>query len=754
MSDRRALWAHSPAPRTDNWHGLREHLLSTGLLAQRFAAPFGGGDLAYTLGVLHDVGKASCTWQAGLAKVAGSDRPVGIDHKGLGTRIARERGLGSFALGIYGHHGGLIDADALTQQLSASLARAGDVASAETALPDLLPGLPDDLSQVIPAQWQSDPLVGEMAMRLCYSALVDADSLDTAAHFAQLTQPRVRDDVDFGQLHKRFEQRRAEVLARRPGSPVDGVREGIYADCLASAELPPGIFRMPVPTGGGKTLAAGGFALRHAERHGMRRVIVAVPFLTITEQNAAVYRNLLDDQGSEPIVLEHHSQVDFDDPAAGKWARLAAENWDAPFVVTTFVRLFESLYGRKPSAMRRVHRLAGAVIVLDEVQALPHHLLVPILNGLKLLVEHFGSTVLFSSATQPDFWALNEFKDVKAVDVVRNPGRLVTELRRVRFEWQVDPEPTLADIADQAAEERAALVVVNTTANAQQVFQQWQDAVPDGIAIHLSTRMCPSHRQRELARARARLRAEVPVLLVATQLIEAGVDIDFPVVFRAMAPADSLLQAAGRANREGRLTDGGRVVVFAPQDGSHPPSYKVLIGCTERAFGPGKPDLDDLTALAGYYRDLYDTLNLEHRGHLGRKIERARQRWQFQTVTDGPIINAGEKARNRKEAFRLIDDQGIAVVTPHGAETEEERGELEHLIERIRTAPVPQLADLRRLQPYTTNLHVSAFQKTGVKALMRPILGEVKVGGLAEWVGGYDPHTGIEIDPKLEDFLQ
>ncbi|MFV2104956.1 DEAD/DEAH box helicase, partial [Micromonospora sp. LOL_024] len=189
----------------------------------------------------------------------------------------------------------------------------------------------------------------------------DADSLDTSAHFHGLPSPRVRADADFGHLFKVFEQRRSNEFTGRGGTPIGGLRERVYADCLAAAEMERGVFRLGAPTGAGKTLASGGFALRHAEKHGLSRVIVAVPFLTITEQNAAVYRRLLNEEGAEPVVLEHHSQADFDDPQIGRWSRLAAENWDAPFVVTTFVRLFESLYARKPSAMRRVHRQGHCV---------------------------------------------------------------------------------------------------------------------------------------------------------------------------------------------------------------------------------------------------------------------------------------------------------------------------------------------------------------------------------------------------------
>jgi CRISPR-associated endonuclease/helicase Cas3 len=717
--------------------------------------PFGGGDVAYWLGALHDVGKAACAWQHKLAAVAHSGGQVGIDHKSLGTRIAYERGLAGFANAIFGHHGGLIDTPRLREAFQRELADAPDnVASAERELPGLLPDLPERLDHLVPQEWRADPLVGEMALRLCYSALVDADSLDTSAHFQGLASPQVRSDADFGHLWKRFEQRRRAEVAGRGSTPIGRLREQVYADCLVAAERDRGVFRLGAPTGAGKTLASAGFALRHAEKHGLHRVIVAVPFVTITEQNAAVYRRMLDEDGDEPVVLEHHSQVDFDDPKAGRWARLAAENWDAPFVVTTFVRLFESLYARKPSVMRRVHRLANSVIVLDEVQALPHTMLPPILDGLRLLVRYFGASVLLSSATQPSFWALDEFKDVPCTDLVHDTPKLISDLRRVRYEWQLDPKPTLADIADQAASESAALVVVNTTADAKTVFDRWRDAEPEGVAWHLSTRMCPDHRRRVLEKVRARLSRGERVLLAATQLIEAGVDVDFPVVFRAMAPADSLLQAAGRANREGRMTDGGRVVVFAPEDGGQPPTYETLVGCTRRHFGPDSADPDNLTALGRYYRNVYELLNLADSQHIGQLIQQARRRWEFETVADGPM-DASTRRRERKLAFRMIKDDGISVVTPQGAETPELRRELEQLIEEIRQAPVPDRTRLRRLQPYTTSLHPSALRQPGVLALLRPILGSAEgtPGVLAEWVGEYDDATGIDLDPNLEQFV-
>jgi CRISPR-associated endonuclease/helicase Cas3 len=727
-------------------------------LAAGFARPFGGDQVAWWLGLLHDVGKASCAWQEGLVRAEAAGSRVGIDHKTLGARLALERGLGKFALAIDGHHGGLGSPPALSSRLkSLTSADRERHANAERVLGSLVPELAHAGAVQLPTWW-AEPLVGEMALRLLFSALCDADFLDTAAHFAGHPGPAVHPDADFAMLRGRFEAARSRLLTSRPPAPVDAVREEVYRACVAAASAPPGVFRLAAPTGSGKTLASAGFALQHAVANGLRRVVVAVPFLTITEQNAAVYRDLLDahDDGG-PVVLEHHSGVEFDTDRPGdRWARLAAENWDAPFVVTTTVRLFESLFGRRPAAMRRVHRLVGAVIVLDEVQALPHRLLVPILDGLRLLVAHFGTTVLLASATQPDFWELSPFRDLPATEIMPNPPTLVGRLRRVRFEWRTDPSPTLDEVADEAASCAQAMVVVNTTADAARVVARWRRGVPAGVAWHLSTRMCPAHRRRVLAEVHDRLARGAGTLLVSTQLIEAGVDIDFPVVYRVLAPADSLLQAAGRANREGNLAEPGRVIIVDPPDAGAPPAYRTPVGETRVHFGPGKADPDALGALGDYYRSLYAVLNLEHRDHPGQQIQQARRQFDFLAVADGPVRDpAASAARDRRLAFRMILDDGIAVVTPDGAETKDEQQQVRELVDQLRAAPRPQLAALRQLQPFVTNLPRSTLRQPGVAAMLRPVLGELGApGSLAEWIGDYDTHTGITVDPAIEEYVQ
>ncbi len=722
------MWAHS---RNDSGqrHGLTEHLRSTAALARRFAEPFGAGELAAGLGLLHDAGKAACTWQDKLLQVEDTGAAVGIDHKSLGARLLVPV-AGQAAMAVLGHHGGLTDPEELRRSVTAD-PRSDEQDTLNRLLAqvpearDLLGGPP-----LLPAEWRRDRLLVEIGLRLTFSALVDADHLDTTSHFRNLPGPVVAEAADMVALVQRFEEQRRRLLADRLPSPVDGLRGELYDAAVRAAAGPTGLYRLPAPTGSGKTMTGAAFALHHAARYGKARVIVAVPFITITEQNAGVYRDLL---GPE-CVVEHHSNVEFE----GRAARLGAENWDAPFVVTTTVQLFDSLFGRMPSRSRKLHRLANAVVVLDEVQALPVPLLVPILDGLRLLAEHFGTTVLLTSATQPAFQHLEVWSGRRITDIVDDPARLYEQLRRVRYEWRLDPQPTLAEVADEVATHRQALIVVNTVRDARTLYRLLVERTGEQVR-HLSTRMCPAHRRAVLDETRALLAVDEPVLLVSTQLIEAGVDVDFPVVFRALAPADSLQQAAGRANREGRRPEPGRVVVFAASDASAPPAYRAPVEATKPLFGPALADPDDLHALERYYRRLYSSLNLDE-GERGTKIQEARLALDFRAVAEGPLIDASEPGRNHRLAFRMIDDDTTpVVVTDYGV-----AGEVPELLDQLRAASGPRREVFRALQQFTVTLPNRVVTQPAVAAMCQPVWPVVR--DLLEWRGCYHEQLGIDED--------
>lgn len=721
------LYAHTPNERGE-WHLLADHLAGTATLARVFAEPLGpeAAELAYIAGLWHDLGKAHPQFQGYLASMAnGTGRKgEGGDHKGAGT-VAISAACQQAAFLVAGHHGGLHAGSDLKSRY-AEWKAAPRVAEALHIARTRMPALAAPRSALPLPPWVSTREHREMFVRMLFSCLVDADFLDTERHFnaGTASQREGARTPDVGTLWAAMEHSQEALLARgaQQGGTVQAVRAEVYRHALQVAErTPAGFFRLTVPTGGGKTRTSLAFGLRHALAQGYRRVVVAVPFTTITEQTAGAYRDIFPEPG---IVLEHHSAAESrDEPhdatGGGLWRRLAAENWDAPIVVTTTVQLFESLLGAQPGRCRKLHNLVGSVIVLDEAQTLPAHLLRPLIAVLQELVRAYQVSVVFCTATQPAFDVIPGLEPIRtATEIAPDPPRLFKALSRVHYTWPSQSKLGWGDVAGLIRAEPRALAIFNTRANALAVL----DALGDPEALHLSTLLCGAHRRAVLAAVRERLARGAPVRLVATQVVEAGVDLDFPFVVRALAPLDAIVQAAGRCNREGRLAQRGRVVVVDLAEGGLPPgAYKVATQSASILLAGGDLDADDPATFRRFFSLFYGAIDPD------------RDRVQsLRAAQDYP-----EVAR----LSRLIDDDGESVVVrPPGHEEEVGR-----LLDEVRGGPARARQALRALQPYLVQVRTRQLQQHAASRLAQEIR-----PGLWEWLGTYHPVRGIEASRNMD----
>jgi len=712
-------WAHSRNAAGQR-QSMEDHLYAVAEDAAAFAEPFGGSELARYLGLWHDVGKYIVAFQDYLRQAEANPRKVsrGPDHKAAGARIAKEQKLDALMLALQGHHGGLHNFHDLRDWYKGKEEPTGaaiDLAKQRVA--GLLPAgslrFPSYVSS-------SNPRSLEFFVRMLFSALVDADFLDTERHFWPEKSTLRGGMIGMAELWRRFEASRTD-FAGRADTAVNRARAEIYNACIEAAAQAPGFFRLSVPTGGGKTLSGMAFALRHALAHGLQRVIVAVPYLTITQQTTGVYRQIFERDGDAASpVLEHHSaagqgreEEDEYDPAEVR-RRLAAENWDAPIVVTTTVQLFESLFANGTSRCRKLHRLAGSVIVLDEAQTLPVHLLDPILDALQELCTNYGASVVLSTATQPAYEAVPIFSRVQAREIVPEPGRYFTALKRVRYEWLQGTPLSWEEVAGLMRREQQALCIVNTKQSALDLL----DALDDPNALHLSTLLCGKHRSQVIEEVKRRLKADLPCRLVTTQVVEAGVDLDFPVVLRARAPLDSIIQAAGRANREGKL-EYGRVIVFRPQEERLPGTdYKRATDFGDVVLNMKLTDLDDPAVIRKYFTLLYEAADTDSRQIQG-----------FRKSLDYP---------KTAQKFRLIDDDTISVIVPYGDEGE--RQEVGRYWEELEQRRGNLRKLLRSIQPYT----VALYQHQARQYLSKGWIQQSAVlPDMGLWLGEYHPVRGL-----------
>ncbi len=561
-------YAHSKKEQPKKeWQPMEQHLQNVAKLAAESASPFGGEQWTYLAGLWHDLGKYNPDFQRKL-----EGETLKVVHSEAGGHLAQsrmhEKMAKVFCWLIMGHHTGLADfgSDKTGARALEPKMRNPDVSDAT------LKNVPDEIKeQAHPAPPKILKDGGDVAffIRMLFSCLLDADFLDTEA-FMDEGRADLRNDEypELKELLPAFDSYMDELCRTADSTPVNTIRADVLTQCRTAAEKDSAVFSLTVPTGGGKTLSSLAFALRHAVKHGKRRIIYVIPYTNIIEQTAEVFRKI---PRFGNAVLEHHSSVaDDDEKRETRRSRLATENWDAPIIVTTAVQFFESLHACKGQC-RKLHNITNSVVIFDEAQCLPPPFLRPSVFAIRELHRHYGVTPVLCTATQPvltktesfDFNFKEGFDCI--TEIIENPASLTTNLQRVNVERFHDLSPvTIETIADSILDEnQSVLCIVNRKDDCRTLAQR----LPEEQTIHLSTNMCAEHRFQTLETIFQRLEKEnAPLYVISTSLVEAGVDLDFPVVYRALAGLDSIAQAAGRCNREGKLPTLGKTVVFVPEN--------------------------------------------------------------------------------------------------------------------------------------------------------------------------------------------
>lgn len=630
---------------------LKEHLQGVASRAGAFAVPFFGQAHAERTGLLHDAGKYS---EAGQKRMNDPEHTAKVDHSTAGAKIALEQLKDPCgAVAIAGHHGGMPDK-------GNKLSGEGDGTLFGRVQKDLSGRLDasafwqeneieKDSRKIFPEWLQKErlPFSWQFYTRMLFSCLVDADFLDTEAFMKQNEQPenlrgqRVSVEELFAYVHRHI----APWLAH-PRNEINAKRSEILSNCLEAAKGKPGLYSLTVPTGGGKTVSSLAFALKHAVENGMKRIIYVIPYTSIIEQNAKVFREILGDEN----VIEHHSgiQVDEDEKntmeenEALRRKMLATENWDAPVIVTTAVQFFDSLFSNKPSKCRKLHNMADSVIIFDEAQMIPLAYLKPCVCAIGELVRHYHVTAVLCTATQP---SLNRMfsdydKNLTVCEICHDVAALQTFFRRVHFEdaGKMDMD----SVAEALIRQNQVLCIVNKKITAQQIFQK----LPKEGSYHLSTWMTPNHRTKVLKEIRDRLKGGLPCRVVSTSLMEAGVDVDFPQVWREKAGLDSILQAAGRCNREGEHSAEESKVVLFTLEGGVPKHMRPNLTAAEIALEDAAHP-DESPAIETYFNQLY-RMNGE-KGLDAKSILDSCGKYAFETIAND---------------FHLIDSDTYTVYIP------------------------------------------------------------------------------------------
>ena len=696
---------------------LKEHLTGVFSRAGEYAVSFGGAAHAARTGILHDAGKYSL---AGQRRMNDPEHTPKVDHASAGAQIAIKCCNDAYgAAAITGHHGGIPN---LGNKFSVEgdgtvMGRCRKTLDGKLDYHDFWKENTIDQSKEVLPCWlrnDRDLFVHAFYTHMLFSCLVDGDYLDTEGFMQPDQMPRGKHST-LAELLRRLEKH-IEPWTRNPSNELNAKRCEILTNCIDASKNAQGLFTLTVPTGGGKTVSSLAFALSHAVQHEMQRVIYVIPYTSIIEQNAEVFRSILGDEN----VVEHHSGIEYDDSEdmesniEARRKMLATENWDAPVIVTTAVQFFESIFSNKPSKCRKIHNIANSVVIFDEAQMLPVDFLTPCVNAIGELVRHYKVTAVLCTATQPSLNRLFFKYDpkIKIQEICQDVPALQHFFRRVHFRdaGTLDIE----NIAAQLNEQKQVLCIVNTRKHAQQLFGLLET---EG-RFHLSTWMNPEHRSKIIETVKKRLRKGLPCRLVSTSLLEAGVDLDFPQVWREKAGLDSILQAAGRCNREGKRTIENSEVVLFLLEGGVPRAIQINYSAAEIAM-EGALHLDESPVIQMYFDQLY---RLRGEKSLDSKsILELCRRCEFETVS---------------ENFHLIDEITYTVYIPQYAKQED--------IDALRQGRYNR-ALMRRLGRSSVSIYEWDWKKLKESCAIEQL---DEFSGILVDETAYDPECGLITDVK------
>ena len=695
--------------------------------AELFTQALGMPGWGTFLGLLHDKGKEKKDFQTYIRLMnefpADSRTYQDKTHAYVGALLAKRlfpKGYHFVAYALAGHHAGMPDSYLLEELLKKDLPEE----VSWDGLPDV-PSPPSYLEQMQPSDLNH-------LFRMLYSCLVDADYLDTE-NFMMPGQVRLRNNqTSLADLLPKLEVYLQNLAERSADTPVNRIRKQVQDVCRQAAERPSGVYSLTVPTGGGKTLSSILWAMLHAIRQGKQRIILSIPYTSIITQTAAVLKKIFgDDQ-----VLEHHSNLAVDETdvldETALRKKLATENWDFPIIVTTNVQLLESMYASHPSACRKLHNIANSVLLFDEVQTLPGERLQPIVDALRTYQRFFGVSLLFTTASQPTLEGVRPGHQAdllgfeKIEEIVPAAWHLHEKLRRVHLHFCTSPL-TYQEISEQLLQHPRVLCIVNTRKDAGEIFSRLGESEPGALHFHLSRMMCAEHLDHTLHEIKEALQrdASTPIRVVSTQLVEAGVDIDFPVVYRQEAGLDSILQAAGRCNREGKLPELGRTEVFQIE-GRRVPLGTLNYANQARLNMPVPKDWFSPEAMKDYFTHFYHQIPTFDK----KEEDKDGLKW-----TMHELLYSVKKLMfdTADHVFRLIDSKGYSVVVHYG--------ESDTLMNHLKNGVFDPLL-FRRLNRYAVQLNEHDFKAFVEAGMIEPVQGLYYLSDSAQ----YHSSVGLKLD--------